>query len=646
MIYSAMITRFLLLCLFTLSFLIGIPATNYGNNNDTMDLESLDGVHPRLFVTESVFDELQQRNWDPLGQRYRTFLSDAGNAMLEIPLVPYEYAGYRLLQQSRKIVKRVTTLSLLYRLEKDPRYRDRAIRELENAVAFPSWNPRHFLDTGELALAVAIGTDWLWDELNEDQRNRFLDALKEKAILPSLDESHPHNWWLYYYNNWNPVCHTGLTAAALLLAEREPELAERVIRRAIGAFPATLESYQPDGAYPEGPGYWDYGTSFSGLLLNLLDRAFGSTFGLDDDPAFRASATFRAAVVTPTERFYNYADGYPNNQFTIGTAWHATRYKDAAAEYEMRRGLAAYLDRDDWIPDDGKDWLLAFLALWYPDSQENADDDQSKLPNIWLGRGQNPIAFVREAWESHHDFFLGFKGNDGSVSHAHLDAGSFILEDEGIRWAVDLGSQNYNSVESLGFGLWDRRQHSDRWNVFRLGSYSHNVLLIDQRQQGAEAKADIVSLEQKGKIVEGIVDLTPIYAGQAKDYKRTFRVHDFKVLEVIDNLEGARERTEQQGRTPATLRWRMVTEADVTVDGSKATLKQDGKTLHLVVSTPTEGLLRAAPVDPPPYFWDAENPGVTAIDFWCKATNAGDQTVRVLMSTDAAALRARRVDVR
>ena len=633
-----MFTRSTRLLFFSLSLASLSMASLPGEVSELPDLESLSGVHPRLFVTADDFQALQERQWDSLGERYLEFLHDSGEAMLGLPPVAHELYGYRMLAQSNRILKRIATWSLLYRMEGDTRYRDAAIRELENATAFSDWNPQHFLDVGELSLAVAIGTDWLWDELSTDQRDRFLEAMKTKAIEPSLDESDPLNWWLYYYNNWNPVCHSGLTASALLLAEREPELAARVMDRSMRAFPYALESYHQDGAYPEGPGYWDYGTNFACLFLNLIDRAFGSTLGLDEDPAFRASATYRAMVVTPTGKFYNYADGSAKDRFAVATAWFASQYGDPAGDFEMRRGLENWLDRGEWEPEDNSGRLMPFLALWYPDSAEASTSGKPRLPKTWLGRGPNPVAFVREGFTGPDDFFLGFKGNDGSVSHAHLDAGSFILEDEGVRWAVDLGSQNYGSIEKLGFGLWDRRQYSDRWRVFRLGSYSHNVLLIDQRMQGAEVKANITSLDRQGDLVEGAVDLLPVYFGQAKSYRRTFRIHDFSVVEIIDRVRGARERTQHQGRTPATLRWRMLTEAEVTVEDHEAILRQDGKTLRLVVAEPAGGYLRAAPVDPPPNFWDAANPGVTAIDFWCQATDFGDQDVRVVMSTDFEAL--------
>jgi hypothetical protein len=606
-------------------------------DTDSMELPlaSLKNQHPRLLVSASAFEDLRDRDWDPTGGRFWEFFQETGVRMLDQPPVKRELTGKRLLTESRKALKRIVTWSLLYRTEGNPEFRDRAIREIEAAIAFSDWNPSHFLDVGEMALAVAIGADWLWEDLSDDQRQRVLAALKEKAILPSLDEDHPGNWWIYYYNNWNPVCHAGLVASALMLAETEPDLAKQIIRRAIKALPAAMEAYHPAGAYPEGPIYWDYGTSFTAILLDLLDNAFSTTFGLDEDPAFKASGTFRAVAVTPTGKFYNYADCGESAGLSEACAWFASHYGDDAARFELVRGLKVFLENSDWDPAARGGRLLPFAALWYPDNPSGKPD----LPLVWNGRGPNPVAFVHESWGDPNGFFLGFKGGDGSVSHAHMDAGSFILEDEGVRWAIDLGVQNYNSLEQYGLGMWDRRQHADRWRIFRIGPFSHNILLIDQRPQDATTKADITKLaaDEDGTI-HGVVDLSPVTVGQAESVERHFHVYDHRVLRIVDEVRGARERTESQGRSPATLRWRMLTRAVVEIHDNRAILRQDGKAMHLVVEKPERINLRAEPVDPPPYFWDAPNPGVTAIDIWTKADFDGNQSISVIMSTDEDAL--------
>lgn len=61
--------------------------------------------------------------------------------------------------------------------------------------------------------------------------------------------------------------------------------------------------------------------------------------------------------------------------------------------------------------------------------------------------------FIRGGWNSKEDSYLAVKGGSPLTSHAHMDAGSFIYERKGIRWAIDLGMQNYLSLESRGVNL-------------------------------------------------------------------------------------------------------------------------------------------------------------------------------------------------
>lgn len=88
---------------------------------------------------------------------------------------------------------------------------------------------------------------------------------------------------------------------ALAVADREPELARRTIERAVENLPRSMKaSYFPNGAYPEGPMYWGYGTEFTTVLLALLDGAFGEDFGLSAQPGFDKTGDFILATTGPT----------------------------------------------------------------------------------------------------------------------------------------------------------------------------------------------------------------------------------------------------------------------------------------------------------------------------------------------------------
>ncbi|MFT6809383.1 MAG: hypothetical protein ACJA01_002620, partial [Saprospiraceae bacterium] len=51
-----------------------------------------------------------------------------------------------------------------------------------------------------------------------------------------------------------------MIAASIAIAEVDPELATKTIKRSIDGMAYALFEYGLDGAYPEGAVYWGYGT--------------------------------------------------------------------------------------------------------------------------------------------------------------------------------------------------------------------------------------------------------------------------------------------------------------------------------------------------------------------------------------------------
>lgn len=619
------------------SVLLAVVLSPLGMAGGSFSVSHLKTHHPLVLASGADFERLREGPLDQDHGALLRFLQSAGDSLLEEEPVRYKKEGVRLLSESRKVLKRLSILGLLYRLHGDSRYLKRAIRELEAVLAFPDWNPSHFLDTGEMTLAVAIGADWLWDDLPWGLGERIQQALLEKGISPSLDEEANGNWWITTTDNWSPVGHAGMVAGALLLAEREPAIAETMINRALENVPMAMAETDPDGIYPEGPMYWQYGTAFTAILIELLEKATGRDYGLGSYPSFQRSIAFRVMTVGPTGQFYNFSDSGSEVSNSPVVSWFASRFGNPLAYYEHQRLLRAFLENPGWQPGDHRHRLLGLQALWFPSENQFKKAVDEALPKIWHGSGSNPLSIVRSGW-GEEAFYFACKGGSASLNHSHEDAGSFVFEDEGVRWAVDLGQQDYHSLESHGLGIWDKRQHSDRWRVFRLGPYSHNLLLIDEQPQQVDGRATMTVSEERPGVVETRIDLSEVYAGQVERYVRSIKVHDLKLLQFTETIQGARARESSDAMDAATLHWRMVTGARIEIHGNEAVLTQDGKQLHVRVVSPERVRLRATALDPAPYFWDAPNPGKSALDLWSCAEQDGSQTLTIILSTDRGAV--------
>ena len=85
------------------------------------------------------------------------------------------------------------------------------------------------------------------------------------------------------------------------------------------------------------------------------------------------------------------------------------------------------------------------------------------------------VALIRTGWDKGEGFYVGIKGGTASANHAHMDAGSFVFEAQGVRWAQDLGMQEYYSLEKEGVRLRNGDQDGQRWDVFRYNNFVHNT---------------------------------------------------------------------------------------------------------------------------------------------------------------------------
>ena len=174
--------------------------------------------------------------------------------------------------------------------------------------------------------------------------------------------------------------------------------------------------------------------------------------------------------------------------------------------------------------------------------------------------GTTPVFVYRSGWQSKEDAYLGVKGGLAMSSHSHLDQGSFYFESDGVTWATDLGMQDYNSLESKGVDLWDMTQDSERWSVFRIGPFSHNILTVNGHTPKvnhpvAFSRTWTPDNRTRHDRVGAEMDLTELYAEDLDSCKRA--VYLYGDLEIVDLI--------QAGDSACTVRWAMCTEAKVSL---------------------------------------------------------------------------------
>lgn len=605
------------------ALLLILPFSTRTAENPPEDLlANLRPEHPRLIVTQTDWENLRTRRaQDARLDAILKRVEAEARVLLKASPVTYQKQGRRLLSVSREALRRLVCLSFAYRMMDDPAFLNRAQKEMKTLIAFDDWNPSHFLDTAEMAAGLALSYDWLFADLETTLRSGVRRALVEKGIQPALDRSAKWNGWQRTQNNWNQVCFGGLTLSALAIAESEPQLARELLSRARQNNPAGLAPYAPDGIYPEGPAYWDYGTSYQVLMISALQTALGTDWQLSAAPGFLASATALVMQIGPTGRPYNFFDGSDGVAFSPTLFWFARTLRQPGLVYFQNQLLLQRLaDPNSKLT---RDRLFPFLAVWAQDLPEQIS--VPTLPQAWHGDGVNPVGAFRSSWTDPDALFLAFKGGSAKLPHAHMDAGSFILETDGVRWAVDLGAQDYFSIESQGWNLWGRDQQSDRWRVYRLNNFSHSTLTLDNQLHRVNGDARITGFTTNS----ATVDLSEIFAGQAQRVTRTFTVGADRSVLIRDDITGA--------KAGLPVRWQLVTKAQVQLEGSQAKLRQGGKLLRAAIESPAAAHFEVADAQPPDDGVNQKNPNTRMLLVNAPVSASGELTLTIRLDPESGA---------
>lgn len=549
-------------------------------------------AHPRILLLAGQEKELLTNiNADANLLKVHQAIIKSCDAMINIQPVHYQKIGKRLLGVSREALHRIFYLSYGYRMTHNDLYLKQAEKELIAVSSFADWNPTHYLDVGEMTMAVAIGYDWLYNDLSESTKVLVRDAIVNKGINTSLDKA--YNSWLRVINNWNQVCNAGITYGALATYEDHPDLSVQMINRAINSVDLPMEAYAPDGAYPEGYGYWEYGTSFNVMLISVLETAFGKDFGLSAKPGFLKTAGYLENMTGAKGVPFNYSDSGAGQDFNPAMFWFANKLNDPSLLWTQKEQLTTRaVSTNRLLP----------AALIWSEGIQSAKITPPKA-TMWVGSGLNPVAMMRTTWGDPNAIFVGLKAGSPSVNHAHMDAGSFVMEADGVRWGIDLGMQDYESLESKKVDLWNGKQNSQRWQILRYNNYNHSTLTINNALQVVKGSATIVSSSASPAFQNAIVDLSSIYADKVAKATRGVAIVDKKYVIVRDELESL---------DSITVRWSMVTSATVTLDKNSATLTKDGKTLLLQApgKFPVEMKTWSTA---PKMDYDAPNPGTCVV---------------------------------
>ena len=412
---------------------------------------------------------------------------ESGNAPAPLPLTSFggDAAPASALDIARLFLLRIQTLGIMWFAKDESRFRDRAREELLAVCRFPDWIGDEFLVTAETMCGAALGYDWLFRHLSPTERAAVADAISVKGLSPGLDQFQRTATWTNSRTNWNLVCNGALMIAALSVAEDRPELSAQIFRLARKSVPIGFSMYRPDGGWIEGPGYWHYATQYAVYLVDSLETALGTDFGLGRTRGFGKTGLYRLHAAGPTGKLFNYADSEDHHSGGYWLFWLARRYHHSV---------------DAWV-EEQHNKIHPMDLLWFDPNIKPPRLDSPPTRKTFAEAG---VTMLRHTWSNPDGPYLGIKaGRNDSCVHAHYDLGSFVYESQGIRWAIDLGPDNYhlpNYFKPEGRALY-----------YRTNTLGHNTIVINGGSQPPTARSGIIARRLTSSASCVVLDLTNAY---------------------------------------------------------------------------------------------------------------------------------------
>ena len=509
---------------------------------------ALAGVHPRLVATEEDFIRLRREiKENEHKARWFKQLIEYCDEMKDKPTLRYELRdGVRLLYVSWDLQRYATTLALAYKLTGDRKYFDYAWPHLKACAEMPDWNPSHHIDVGTLAYGYAIAYDWFYDVMSEEQKRIMEKGAYENVFYTvnrAVEDRDTAYTTVLMSNNHNVFCNAGIMSTVVAFMDVYPEIASKIGADVVRMLECFMDKFAPMGAYYEGPYYAETAINYTVRVFAAMQQPFGTLYGLDKAQGFDMIGDFIVLLQSDVAS-YNFADSQMSLLAIAGMFWLFDHFE--------RRGLKdSVAEKNFKAPPIG---TVAEAILWYNVSDDGGECNVDTVVHY----PEEEIIAMRDAYRDGQTF-VGIKAGKTVYAHSHLDAGSFIFDAHGRRWAYDFGQDSYN--------LYYKYSH---WDVFRLRAESHNTLVINpDRTPGyvLGSEAPVSEFTVSGDTVKTVIEKTALY-GKERGVEYARRGYLF-----TDSRSSLVIRDEVKLSGESEMIWLMYTDADIEINKNKATLR-------------------------------------------------------------------------
>ncbi len=603
-----------------------LPAKTFKAPNSADYLAKVLKTRPRLIHAEPGWAKL--KNYmaaDPVFAKMVANLKSAGEKLLETPELTRVFGEQRgAVTPGSKAIYRIATLGALKFLDGDPRWEERAVREMiaiTDPATFQNWYVDEPEVTADFLVAASLGYDYFRNAFTAKQLadvklymvQKGIDALAARLKgdpIPATArgqaagvDSAPKPKAAPAKSNSKKqdedeadaehmIMASALIMSAICMVDDDPSAARQAIDAAGKVFGKGMTHFAPAGIWPEGMEAGEKVLDYAIMVMQTLKSNMGGDFGFSMLEGVPQSGLARLHLVGPTGSLFNYGDSAAS---TLSRPWVSTWLAGQHGNFGQKALTAGS------APGAESAFLnLAGHVMYY--NEHAAGEAKPDALDYGFVGGQ--LAALRSAWDR-NALYVAVKGGDNSIPTAQLDLGSFILEAAGKRWAIELGVE---SDRAPGFDP-KAADRSKRYQLYVEGTPGQNTLEIGQEEDPPEAKKGapppkpVISTNQSwdGKAQALFVKSSPEAAMAAFDLKEAYSKATKEAVRGVMLVRGPKPYVVLQddlvikNNTPVT--WKMHTRAEISVDGKSATLTDKEQKLHAVILSPANATFSTA--EPP-----------------------------------------------
>lgn len=483
----------------------------------------LKGVHPRLIATKEDFEEVKRKipTDEFMTKLYNDLIKEADKLVNDPTAIKYELRdGVRLMYVAKELIDKFSILGIAYHLTGDKKYADRALIDIEAVSTFPDWNPSHRMDAGVMFHATSLAYDWFYHEMDDETRKAFLNSIIQNGCLLYNEAYMPGGGVmgteLINPGNHNPVHNGGAIMAGIALSDEIPEISAYLMHHAIRASETIMPTNGSGGLSFEGANYAGLKNEFMSRQFASMDKYFGHLYTFDKVAGVKETLFGQYALQHALRSFDPEEPGSAGRSKTDlrnHHVWFANYFDQYAELKACLEGLEINLD-----VGDGQ-----ILLYYNPEKMNSAIASDSALD----GYGPEwPIFTSRTNHLGKQSAYFASKGNWDWSGHRQINAGTFIYFQNGVEWALDLGSYSYELYKD-SYG---------KYNYYLNRAEGHNCVVVnpsvdDDQYKDASTKYEKVETSPRGSIA--VLDMKPSYEERVNTYKRGFFFTDDRESLVI-----------------------------------------------------------------------------------------------------------------